>query len=393
VKKLAIITTHPIQYNAPLFRILAKRQSIQIKVFYTWGQTEQGVKYDPGFDKEIIWDLPLLDGYDYSFVKNIAPDPGTHHFKGIISPTLITDIEEWNPDVILVFGWSFKSHLKCLRHFKKKIPVLFRGDSTLMYEQPGIKKIIRRYFLRWIYRHVDLAFYVGTQNKLYYLKHGLKESQLVFAPHAVDNDRFFDKNGGYEEKATTWRRQLNIPVDDMVFLFAGKLEPKKNPELLFKAFEIIRTTGSYGQTGIHLLIVGNGILENELKKKYIANLNVYFIDFQNQSLMPVIYRLGNVFVLPSVGPGETWGLSVNEAMACSKPVIVSDKCGCAIDLVENGKNGFIFKSNDLSDLIEKMQILRDSKKQIEMGKHSKQVIREWTIERICQKIEDIVLSK
>ena len=103
MKKLAILTSHPIQYNAPWFRMLTDRNEIQLKVFYTWDQTEHGLKYDHGFGKKVEWDIPLLVGYDYRFVKNISKDPGSHHFKGLINPTLNKEIEEWGPDALLVF--------------------------------------------------------------------------------------------------------------------------------------------------------------------------------------------------------------------------------------------------------------------------------------------------
>src|SRR5436190_19801175 len=112
MKKLAIVTSHPIQYNAPLFVLLNQSKLVKPKVFYTWEQS-QGLKYDPGFQKAIEWDLPLLNGYDYIFVKNTASDPGTHHFRGIVNPTLNSEIMAWKPDAILVFGWSLYSHLKC----------------------------------------------------------------------------------------------------------------------------------------------------------------------------------------------------------------------------------------------------------------------------------------
>ena len=111
-KRLAIVTTHPIQYYAPLFKMLHKRGLINIKVFYTWSQSQQGAKYDPGFGKSIEWDIPLLEGYDYTFVNNISSKPGTHHFSGIINPSLNAEIEQWNPNAILIIGWSFKSHLR-----------------------------------------------------------------------------------------------------------------------------------------------------------------------------------------------------------------------------------------------------------------------------------------
>src|SRR5438105_951467 len=132
MKKLAIVTTHPIQYNAPLFAMLSSRRKIAIKVFYTWSQAAEEKLYDPGFGIDRSWDIPLLTGYDYCFVKNVSSKPGSHHFWGIQNPTLIGDIKEYDPDAILVYGWSFYSHLKVMRYFKGRKKILFRGDSTLI---------------------------------------------------------------------------------------------------------------------------------------------------------------------------------------------------------------------------------------------------------------------
>ena len=381
-KRLAIITTHPIQYNAPLFKILAERNIIDIKVFYTFSQSGEGRQFDTGFGKVIEWDIPLLEGYDHEFINNIAERPGTGHFSGINNPTLISSIEVWKPDAILVYGWSFKAHLQCIRHFKNKIPVLFRGDSNLLDKKCALKKIARTVLLKWVYRKVDYALYVGTANKAYYLKNGLKEKQLFFVPHAIDNNRFCSNEQLFKQKALLKKLELGIAEKDIVFLFAGKLEPKKNPELLIKAFQQLKEKA-------HLVIVGNGVLEKKLKEQYYS-ANIHFMAFQNQREMPVIYRMGDVFVLPSSGPGETWGLAVNEAMASSSPVIVSDKCGSAFDLVENGKNGYVFRSNDIEDLSKKMKLMLDKNKVRVMGERSKQIIKYWSFEIICIEIEKII---
>src|ERR1035437_9285000 len=388
MKKLAIITTHPIQYYAPLFKMLHARGIISIKVFYTWSQSKQGAKFDPGFGKNIQWDIPLLEGYDYTFVNNIATKPGTHHFRGIINPTLNAEVEKWQPDALLIIGWSFQSHLKCMRYFHNKIPILFRGDSTLLAERWGLKLLIRTFFLRWVYRHIDIALYVGTNNKLYFLRHRLKERQLIFAPHAVDNERFFDNDNIYSKKSLEWRYSLGIKNTDVVFLYAGKLEYKKNPSLLIRAFIQIQPPK------IHLIILGNGPLEKRLKNKYEAINNLHFIDFQNQSQMPIVYRLGDVFVLPSKGPIETWGLSVNEAMASSRAIIVSNRCGCGIDLIKEGVNGYIFRRNNLKDLVNKMNLVIKNKSRLqEMGNKSLEIIKQWSFDKICSAIEQIVFHK
>ncbi|MBS1528943.1 MAG: glycosyltransferase family 1 protein, partial [Bacteroidetes bacterium] len=246
--KLAIITTHPIQYYAPVFKLLHERGRISIMVFYTWGEKSK-VKYDPGFDSTIGWDIPLLEGYPFTWLENSSTDLGTHHYKGIINPDIINRVESWAPDAILVFGWAWQSHLRCIRHFKGRLPVYFRGDSTLLDDRGGLKGFIKTLFLKWLYRDIDCAFYTGSNNLAYFKKYGLKDRQLVFAPHAVDNERF---SFARKEEAAALRRRLNINSDDMLVLFAGKFEHKKSPLELLAAFRLMNKPDA------HLLFVGNG---------------------------------------------------------------------------------------------------------------------------------------
>lgn len=349
MKKLAIISSHPIQYNAPLFRLLAESGTLHPRVFYTWEQSGKGAKFDPGFGKNIEWDIPLLQGYEFEFVTNTAQDPGTHHFKGMINPDLIERIEAWRPDLLLVYGWSWHSHLKAMRHFHKRIPVLFRGDSTLLNEKPGLRKILRRIFLTWVYRHVDYALYVGVNNKAYFLKHGLKSRQLIHAPHAVDNRRFLASDAERRLEAAAWKTSLGIKPGELVVLYAGKLEPYKDP-----AF-IVGLAEKWKDLPVRVILVGNGQLEEELKRRSETIPGIIFLDFQNQSRMPVVYRLADVFILSSHsqtrGPGisslnETWGLGANEAMACGCGLMLCSGVGGAVDLVKEGVNGIIFPVGD-----------------------------------------------
>jgi glycosyltransferase involved in cell wall biosynthesis len=385
LKKLAIITSHPIQYNAPLFKMLAGNGIIRIKVFYTWGRGGMDNKTDPGFGQIVQWNIPLLEGYEHCFADNKSTDPGTHHFKGIVNPTLIGEIESWQPDAILVFGWSFHSHLKCIRHFHDKIPVLFRGDSTQLDETPGLKEQIRRMFLKWVYRHIDRAIFVGENNRQYFLAHGLKEEQLIYAPHAIDNDRFAEPAKDYEQQAAEIRRNAGIEEDDLVLLFAGKLEQKKNPLFLVKLLN------SFPGERLKVLFVGSGAMLPELESAARDDNRIRMNGFQNQQQMPAIYRAADLFILPSIGPGETWGLAVNEAMACGRAVAVSNKAGGAIDLVEEGVNGLILDLNNdepVKTLIR--QSLKDKKELAAMGWQSKLQIQAFTFQHIARAIEETV---
>ncbi len=382
MKKLAIITTHPIQYNAPLFRLLAERGKIQPKIYYTWGEAGFTAKYDPGFKKVIEWDIPLLEGYEYTFCNNIARHPGSHHFNGIINPGLSREIRDWGADAVLVYGWSFKSHLACMRKLYGKIPVFFRGDSTLLDDKGGLRSFARSVILRWVYRHVNKVFFTGINNKAYFMKYGLKEEQLILAPHAVDNHHFMQPDVEHTKLAEDWKKELGILPGKLVLLFAGKLEEKKNPAFLLRLMQKIDSDK------IILVIAGNGPLETELKDSAKADKRIIFLPFQNQASMPVLYRLADIFILPSMGPGETWGLAGNEAMACGLALMMSNKCGGAVDLIEEGKNGVLFSPGDISAAaVFISSVLKNMDKLKAMKQVSLMRIHNFTLNRVAEAIE------
>ncbi len=406
MNRLAIVLSHPIQYYAPIFSLLNKTGKCKLKVFYTYSQGQESIK-DKDFRMDVKWDIPLLEGYKYTFVKNCSKSPKLSNFKGIHCPTLISEIEQWAATHLIIFGWNYQAHLKAMRYFKGKIPVLFRGDSTLLdYDFQTIKDItnrnksvnlsyvlksfikfnVRFFFLSWVYKHIDTALYVGQNNKAYFLAHGLKEKKLVFAPHAIDNERFHDsEKKKYEIKASDWRKELGIQTDDITILFAGKFEHKKNPVLLLNAFKQLAKNHS----NIKLVFLGNGLLEKQLKTNTKEDKNILFVPFQNQSIMPVAYRLGNILCLPSQGPGETWGLAVNEAMACGRPALVSNKVGCAKDLITH-KTGLIFQSNNEKDLSNKLQDMIKN-----LGSYKSEIIsnhiQEWSFKKIVDTITSEIL--
>ena len=379
--KLAIISSHPIQYNAPLFALLTQSEILEVRVFYSWSQSKDSL-FDKDFGKTIQWDIPLLNGYQYEFADNVSKNPGLTSFRGIICPGLNRSIREWGADALLVYGWNYHAHYHAMRHFKVKIPVFFRGDSTLIDETGGPKQFLRRLILRYVYSHVDFAFYVGENSRKYFLKHGFNHEHLFFAPHAIDNHRFSDPNGEMRHEAEKLRDSLGIGKEDIVVVFVGKFESKKNPLLLLEAAMRLN------KPGVHYIFIGNGILEEQMKQNASGNHAVHFLPFQNQSRMPAIYYAGDILALPSQGPGETWGLVVNEAMACGRAVLVSDKSGCAPDLVKPGVNGFIMPSGDLDRCVELLDIMTVSRTYTrQLGDASREHISGWTFNAVCKSFE------
>jgi glycosyltransferase involved in cell wall biosynthesis len=392
--RLAIVTTHPIQYYAPLFRALAQLGTLDLHVFYTWSQAATQGRRDPGFGRAVDWDIPLLDGYQHRFVANAAERPGTDRYHGIINPSLNAEIAGWRADALLIFGWNVHAHLGAMRHFKGRVPIFFRGDSTLLDPQPWWRRAARRALLTWVYRHVDVAIAVGSNNRDYYRWCGLPCSRIETVPHSVDTRRFGAEDQQQNARAAQLRGQLGIAPDALVFLFAGKLQTKKSPDLLLAAF-LQLTRGRGCGRPLHLVIVGNGELECVLKERAAAEPRIHFLPFQNQSAMPAVYRLGDVFILPSGGPGETWGLALNEAMASGRPIIASSRVGGARDLVDPGKTGWLFEAGDrdglLAVLCEAAAAHGESLQR--MGENARAASARWSAEECARRIDVIIASR
>jgi glycosyltransferase involved in cell wall biosynthesis len=382
--RLAIVATHPVQYSAPVFSAL-RDQGLDVRVFYTWSQTSTGTQYEPEFGRTVRWDVPLLGGYPHEFVPNKSRDPGLHHFRGLVNPTLISRVAAWGADAVLVYGWNFQSHLEAMRHFKGRIPVVFRGDSTLLDVHAGWRALARRVALRWIYSHVDLALAVGQNSRDYFTWAGIDPAGVRIAPHCVDNQRFENPGPEALAQAALWRADSDKEAVRVVF--AGKLQQKKDPLLLLRAALRLGPR-------VDLAFFGEGELEAELRQQAAGCSNVRFFGFVNQSLMPAVYRAGDLFVLPSSGPGETWGLALNEAMASGKPVIASDRTGGARDLIDDGVTGWTFAAGDEDGLCQVLgrAVSLGAAGLAGMGIAARRKVAAWSVDASAAGIAASVLS-
>jgi glycosyltransferase involved in cell wall biosynthesis len=359
--KLAIVVSHPIQYYVPLYRRLARRSDLAIKVFFTWHAGQAAVR-DRGFNIPVAWDIPLTEGYDFELIPNVAHDPGTQRFLGLRNPSLVERVMAWSPDVVHVTGWAWLSHMLALQALDRlRVPILFRGDSHLLDSPPrGPRWLVKRALLRKVFSWPSVFLFVGAANRAYFEAFGVESARLYPCPHSIDVGRFAEPAEDLEKQATQWRRELGIADACSVLLFAGKFERKKRP------VELMRAVQTLGDSRLVLVLVGGGELADEVNAIASAHpARFRVLPFQNQTRMPVVYRLGDLFVLPSAY-GETWGLAVNEALACGRPVLVSDRVGCATDVVD-ASCGRVFPWDDISAMIQDVnEMTRDPTKLVEM---------------------------
>jgi glycosyltransferase involved in cell wall biosynthesis len=346
--RLAIVLSHPTQYYSPWFRWLRAHTPVEFRVFYLWdfGVTN---RRDPEFGAKLVWDVDLLSGYDSEFVPNRAARPGTGHFWGLRNPALPGRLAAWRPDAVLLFGYHYYTHLRAIAWCRlHQVPLLFRGDSHLLGQpQPSQFK---RLALRTLYRQFAAVTYVGAANRAYFETFGVPADRLHFAPHAVDHEHFDPTNPAHQDAARQLRTELGLAPGRRVVLFAGKLIPRKQPLALLEAFL------SIPRPDATLLFVGDGEQKPVLQARSAQNpaADIRFLPFANQSGMPARYLLADLFVLPSRGNSETWGLAVNEAMHMGVPCLVSDLVGCQRDLVTDGETGWVFRAGDPAHLRAKL---------------------------------------
>jgi glycosyltransferase involved in cell wall biosynthesis len=344
----AYVLTHPIQYYTPVLRHMAQSAGDEFEVLYCSGELASS-HARAGFGVEYRWDMPLLDGYRYRFLQNRAKVPSTSSFGGLDNPELDRIVASRKYSAVVVNGWHFKSAwrtiLACWRH---KVPLLVRSDSHLRGPRTTRK------WAKWpLYRsfipRIDGCLAAGSWSRDYFENYGARKDQIFTIPHCADNRRFEHDMELLRPQRETVRRQWGIAPGATVFLFAGKFIPVKRPTDFISAIARSASANPSANSSIVGLMAGDGPLRAQCAQQArTAGAPVRFTGFLNQSRIPEAYAAADALVLPS--ETETWGLVVNEAMACGLPCIVSDRVGCGPDIVDRGVTGDVYPMGDVEAL-------------------------------------------
>lgn len=339
--KLGVLASHPIQYQAPLFSELAKR--CDLFVYYAQRQTADA-QAAAGFGVGFEWDVDLLSGYTHKFLSNVSSKPDTGAFFGCDTPGIAAEIRSGGFDAFLVMGWHLKCFWQAVRAcHRQRVPVMVRGDSQLATPRSLLKRAVKAMLYPWIIRQFDACLFVGQRNRQYLEHYGAEKSRLFYSPHCVDTEMFAVAASKVDRNAV--RAGWKLGPEDQAVLFAGKLVAGKRPSDLVLAAERLRTQGR----SVALVWAGDGPERQALQALgQSRHVPMTFLGFRNQSQLPSVYRSADVLALTS--SSETWGLVVNEAMACGTPCVVSDACGCAPDMVGTNSSGELFRMGDVASL-------------------------------------------
>jgi glycosyltransferase involved in cell wall biosynthesis len=330
-----IFDTHPIQYRSPVFRAIHARQT-GLKVYF----------FDDRFDAtrwwfgevgqipKQKWELALREGFASEVLHTTGRSPITQ------ARLLRRVLRETRPAAVLVYGYYLPEHwvirFLCAR---LGIPLLFVGE-TFSNGGTGVRRIARAGLLRYFFRGIDRIISIGDKNHAHYRANGFPDDKITRARYCIDTAFFCLPSPEAKQARREWRARLGIPDDAFTLLFVGRMVDRKRPK------DVLRLHRELDLPNVHTVMVGNGLLEETLRREAASLPRVHFTGFQNQAQTREAYYGADLLVVPS--EFETWGLVVNEAFACGCPAAVTDTCGVAGDLVVNDETGFVFRLGDVS---------------------------------------------
>jgi len=373
--RVLFVCSHPVQYAAAVFRLMAQHPKLDIQVAYCSLQgAESGL--DPEFGVEVKWDVPLLQGYSWVHIPNKSPRPGLGRFFGLFNPGLWKLVSAGGYDAVLVHtGYMYASFWMVAAAAKLHgTPMLFGTDAVGL--EPRSRNHwriwIKRMVLPTVFRMATVALAPSQASAEYLGSLHVARDRIVVTPFVVDNDYWLSRAAKVDRAMvrSTW----GLPDGQPVVLFCAKLQPWKRPQDALRAF------AKAGVPDAHLIIVGEGPMRAELefqaKTLNIAE-RIRFVGFVNQTELPKLYCSADVMVLPS--EYDACPVVVCEAMLCGCPVILSDKIRGRSELVRPGQTGFFYPCGDVDTLAETLhRALADRKKLAQMGEAARNRMETWS---------------
>jgi len=361
--QLAYFVSHPIQYQAPLLKLLSTQEDIELTVFFLCDISTKKFK-DYGFGNDVEWDVPLLDGYKHSFLESTFSDGdfGLNNPKvNLKSVKQAVLSQQW--DAIWIHGYANLALLYIVYLSSKyRIPLMLRGESNLVSTSMGTLKTL---FMKSLLKRCSALLSIGSDNREFYQYYGVAKEKIFHVPYAVDNDSF-------QKKITDI-----TPSNKTIILFASKFIARKHPVLLIQAYAQL---DKKLRDNSELWFIGDGeqraTMEQEIARLELNN-SVKLLGFKNQTELPNYFAQCNVFVLPS--EKEPFGLVVNEVMNQGKAIITTTQVGAAKDLVIDGKNGWVIEAGSLTALKTALNdALQNTERLNQMGQSSLEQISTWS---------------
>lgn len=381
---LVVMETHPIQYHAPIYRVLQQNLGIPVTAIYGSDFSVAGYR-DPEFGETFAWDTDLMTGYTSLFLSRTSRGEA-RSTEEVPAWGIRRVLQKVTPGAVLLVGYSPRFHqMAFYQAWMAGCPILFRGETTdHALQRSTLKGWLRDRTLRWLYQRCAKLLYVGRRSYQHFKRLGCPDERLLSSPYCVDTDPFeLDEPDRVRLRSAT-RQRLGITDTQTVLLFSGKLSLRKGPDLLLQA---VKDLPPEIRQDIVVLFLGSGRLMEVLRglAESAPPVNIHFLGFQNQTHLSQYYHAADLLVLPS-RHSETWGLVVNEALHHGLPCVVSDAVGCAQDLIDVGVTGEVFGIGSSRSLVEAVQRALLLKDRPEIRQKCRQKVSHYTVEKAAEGI-------
>jgi glycosyltransferase involved in cell wall biosynthesis len=298
-------------------------------------------------------------------------------------------LDQANPEVLAVPGWQNGCGLAALDWgHAARVPRVVMSESA---EADEARVWWKEQVKRRIVGLCSAALAGGVPQAEYLAKLGMPRERIFLGYDVVDNEYFARHAAESRTKNAESRRQYGLP--ERYFLASARFVAKKNLPRLLEAYARYRESAKTLRSEPakkevwDLVLLGDGPQLSTLEcQRATLGLEAHVLmpGFKQYRDLPRYYGLARAFVHGSTT--EQWGLVVNEAMACGLPVLVSKRCGCVPDLVQEGVNGLTFDPYDVGSIADAMvRVWRMGDEELKrMGGESTRIIANWAPERFAR---------
>jgi glycosyltransferase involved in cell wall biosynthesis len=351
IPKLVIVTEIIAPYRIPILNALAQRAEIELEVIFL-SENDPTLRDWKVYKDEIKFRYQVLPSWRQRLGRyNLLINRGVH-----------SALKRSRPDVLLCGGYNYLASWSAAYWARThRVPLLLWSESTAWDQRRGypLVEFVKKRFLK-----LCMAFVVPGRSSFEYLTHlGIAPQRIFTAPNAVDTALFSNLAETARRNESQVRSRHHLP--SRYFLYVGRLVKDKG---VFDLLEAYAQLGAETRSSIGLVFAGIGsghrvLVERAAKVKPGI---IDFLGFVHREELPEIYAFADALIFPT--HSDPWGLVVNEAMACSLPVILTSVAGCATDLVRDGSNGFVIPPRDVSCLVLAMaRVAEDSARRAEMA--------------------------
>ena len=358
-------------YRFPLFRALASQPGIDLTVWFM-SPSARNRRWSAHEAEPVGFRYEVLPRVELSYFTRDL-------FAYIINFTFPWAYTRGRYDVLISAGWlDFATQAGfALSKLLNRRFVLWSESTS---NEPSWRRSVAQPLVKTMVSGADACIAVGTRSRQYLRALGAREGDLFTAFSTVDVALFRRASAAARPAREQRKAALGIRRG-RVLLYCGQFIERKGLRTLVDAYAIVKQQ----YADVALVLVGYGPLRADLERAVEERglSDVHVLGHVGVDAMPALYALGDIFVLPSTE--ETWGLVVNEAMACGLPVIVSDRVGSAPDLVREGRNGFVVPAGDADSLAQRaLQVLRDEALLGRLATCSTELITAFTPERAAE---------